>query len=173
MKELRLYKVTNKYINYLHKADSKVQFNKDARRPYVGVAFEFHGYKYFVPMESPKDNHKNMKNGKHFMRISNGDYGILGFNNMIPVHKDALIEFDINNEPDEKYKTLLQHQIYAINRKKADIFSHAHDTYFDVVTGKNSFLIGISCDFRKLESLCKKYDINHIARKKSKMEHQK
>lgn len=166
MKDLRLYKIANKYIAYLHKADSKVQFNKDARRPYVGVVFEFHGFNYFVPMESPKDNHDTIKSGKHILKIRKGEYGLLGFNNMIPVHKDALIEYDVNNEQDEKYKNLVRHQITEINKMKADVFSHAHDTYFDVVTGKNKFLIGISCNFTKLESLCKKYDITYISTKK-------
>ena len=59
MDALRIYKVTDGYIRYLHSRDSKVQFNKDAKRPYVGVVFDFGGFKYFVPMESPKPNHQN------------------------------------------------------------------------------------------------------------------
>ncbi len=165
MENLKIYRVEDKYINYLHKKDNKVQYNKNALRPYVGIVFQFHGYNYFVPMESPKPNHQNIKSGKHILKISNGNYGILGFNNMIPIHKDALILYDINAEPDEKYRNLLQHQIVAINRMKADVYSHAHNTYFDVVTGKNKFLIKISCDFTKLEQACKSYDKNHTPKK--------
>ena len=100
------------------------------------------------------------------MRLKNGEYGILGFNNMIPVHKDALIELDINAEPDEKYKELLKRQASLCNRKKADILNHAQMTYFDVVNGKNKFLLGISCDFKKLEMACKSYKKDFKPRKK-------
>lgn len=163
MESLKLYRVTDKYIRYLHGLDSKVQYNKGAKRPYVGIVFSFAGNDYFVPMESPKPNHKHIKSGKHILRIKNGDYGLLGFNNMIPVHKDALIEFDIKNESDIKYRNLLQHQVNYCNRMKADILNHAQMTYFDVVTNKNKFLVSISCDFKKLERASKKYNKDHKA----------
>ena len=98
MQTLRIYKVDDKYIRYLNGKDSRVQYNKDAKRPYVGVVFNFAGYQYFVPMESPKPNHKSIKPGKHIIKLDGGRYGLLGFNNMIPVHKDALIEYDIDAE---------------------------------------------------------------------------
>ncbi len=158
MESLKLYRVKDAYVRYLNSRDNRVQYNKNARRPYVGIVFTFGSFKYFVPMESPKPNHLNIKNGKHLLKLKNGEYGLLGFNNMIPVHKTALIEFDINNEDDEKYKRLLQRQIVVCNRRKADILNHAQMTYFDVVTKKNKFLVGISCDFRKLEKACKEYN---------------
>ena len=157
MEALRIYKVNDSYIRYLHSRDSKVQYNKNAKRPYVGVVFSFGGYKYFVPMESPKPNHANIKSGKHILKLKNGEYGILGFNNMIPVHKDALIEYDINAEQDEKYRRLLQRQIAVCNRMKADIINHAQMTYYEVVNKKNSFYANISCDFKVLERACKAY----------------
>jgi len=158
MENLKLYKVHNHYIKYLHSVDSKVQFNKDARRPYVGVVFTFRRFKYFVPMESPKPNHANIKSGKHLLKIESGKYGILGFNNMIPVHKDALVKFNIKDEQDIKYRTLLERQVKSINNMKADVLNHAQMTYFDVIDNKNKFLVGISCNFKKLESACKSYN---------------
>lgn len=160
METLRIYKVEDKYIRYLHSRDAKVQYNKDARRPYVGIVFKFGGLQYFAPLESPKPNHANIKNGKHIIKLDNGKYGLIGFNNMIPVHKDALIAFDINAEKDEKYKRLLQHQVSLCNRIKADVLNHAQMTYFDVVGKSNAFLVRISCDFKKLEKACKQYDCN-------------
>lgn len=160
MENLHIYKVSDHYIRYLHSRDHKVQYNKNARRPYVGVVFKFGGFNYFIPMESPKENHAKIKPGKHILKLKNGRYGLLGFNNMIPVHKDALIDFDISAEEDEKYKRLLQHQVETCNRMKADIINHAQMTYFDVVSSKNKFLTGISCDFKKLEKACKEYNIN-------------
>ncbi|MGN1418033.1 MAG: type III toxin-antitoxin system ToxN/AbiQ family toxin, partial [Acutalibacteraceae bacterium] len=80
MENLRIYKVEDKYISYLHSRDSKVQYNKNARRPYVGVVFKFGGFMYFAPLESPKPNHKTMKPGKHFLKLDSGKYGLIGFN---------------------------------------------------------------------------------------------
>lgn len=166
MENLRIYRVEEKYIRYLHSIDDKVQYNKNAKRPYVGVVFSFAGFNYFVPMESPKPNHSKIKSGKHILRLKNGEYGILGFNNMIPVHKDALIIFDIAKEPDEKYRNLLQNQIRICNRMKADILDHAQKTYFGVING-NKFLVNISCDFKVLERASKKYNPNHTPKKKA------
>ncbi len=166
MESLRIYRVTDQYIRYLHSKDQRVQHNKNARRPYVGIVFSFGGYNYFVPLESPKPNHSKIKSGKHLLKLDGGKYGLLGFNNMIPVHNDALIEFDINAEPDEKYKRLLQRQVTICNRMKADILNRAQMTYFDVVNKENKFLIRISCDFKKLERACKLYNKNYKPKKK-------
>lgn len=166
METLRIYRISDQYVNYLHKKDNRVQLNKNAKRPYVGVVFNFGGFKYFVPMESPKPNHANIKPGKHIIKLDGGKYGLLGFNNMIPVHKDALIAFDINAEPDVKYRELLKRQVSICNRIKADVLDHAQATYFDVVNGKNKFLMGISCDFKKLEGACKAYKSDFKPRKR-------
>ena len=157
MESLRLYRISDHYIRFLHSRDSRVQYNKNARRPYVGVVFSFAGYQYFVPMESPKPNHANIKAGKHIIKLDGGRYGLLGFNNMVPVPKFALTEVNIEAEPDEKYRELLKRQASLCNRIKADILNHAQMTYFDVVQGTNKFLVKVSCDFRKLETACKEY----------------
>lgn len=166
MDNLRIYRVSDHYMKFLNSRDPKVQYNKGAKRPYVGVVFSFGGYKYFVPMESPKPNHANIKAGKHIMKLAGGKYGLLGFNNMVPVHKDALISFDINAEPDSKYRELLKRQASLCNRLKADILNHAQLTYFAVVREQNKFLVGISCDFKKLEAACKSYKKDFVPRKK-------
>lgn len=77
MKNLQIYKISDEYIKYLHSKDSKVQYNKNTTRPYVGVVFRFAGFDYFVPMESPKPNHSKIKAGKHILKIKNGMYGYL------------------------------------------------------------------------------------------------
>lgn len=157
MESLRIYRISDHYIRFLHGCDTRVQYNKGAKRPYVGVVFSFGGYKYFVPMESPKPNHVKIKAGKHIIKLDGGKYGMLGFNNMVPVPNDALIELDINAESDIKYRELLKRQASICNRMKADILNHAQMPYFDVVNGTNKFLIQISCDFKKLEKASKSY----------------
>ncbi len=81
-------------------------------------------------MESPKPNHNNIKTGKHIMKLDEGRLGLLGFNNMIPVHDSALISFDIDQEEDKQYAELLRRQISYINRRKVDILDKASKTYF-------------------------------------------
>lgn len=160
MESLRIYRVKDKYIRFLHSRDERVQWNKGARRPYVGVVLYVGSYRYFVPMESPKPNHAKIKPGRHLMKLDNGRLGLLGFNNMIPVREDALIKVDIDAEPDPKYAELLRRQATFINRNKAAVLDHASKTYYAVTARNktNDFLLRICCDFKKLERACDQYD---------------
>lgn len=166
MENLKIYRVEDKYINFLRSIDERVQHNKNKRRPYVGIVLYVGDFKYFVPMESPKQNHNNIKSGKHLLKLDNGRLGLLGFNNMIPVREEAIIAFDINQESDKKYAELLKRQVNYINRNKATIYEHASSTYYTRVNEKNKFLNKICCDFKQLEKISKKYNPNYI--KKSK-----
>lgn len=78
MENLHIYKVSDHYIRYLHSRDHKVQYNKNARRPYVGVVFKFGGFNYFVPMESPKENHAKIKPGKHILKLKKWEIRFAG-----------------------------------------------------------------------------------------------
>lgn len=158
MEPLKIYRISDKYIRFLKSRDAKVQDNKDRQRPYVGVVLYVGNHRYFVPMESPKPNHSRIKPGRHIMKLNDGQLGLLGFNNMIPVHESAIISFDIDKEPDAKYSELLKRQVAFINRHKADVLDHASKTYYGVASKKNKFLLGICCDFKKLERACGQYD---------------
>lgn len=158
MGELRIYRISEKYIKFLHSRDTRVQHNKNSRRPYVGVVLLEGGYKYFVPMESPKPNHATIKHGKHIMRMDGGRLGLLGFNNMVPVKDGELAEVDFSKETDKQYVRLLTKQAAFCNKNKATIMTKAAETYYDVVNGKNSFLKKICCDFKALEKACRQYD---------------
>ena len=48
MENLRIYRITDHYVRYLNGTDSRVQYNKNAKRPYVGVVFTFGKFKHFV-----------------------------------------------------------------------------------------------------------------------------
>ena len=158
MEQLKIYRIDDKYVRYLRSRDERVQDNKGRRRPYVGVVLYVGSYRYFVPMESPKPNHVNIKPGHHIMKLDDGRLGLLGFNNMLPVPDSALISFDINSEPDKNYADLLKRQSSVINRNKASVLDHASKTYYQTVTKKNQFYLKICCDFRKLERACDRYD---------------
>lgn len=160
MESLKLYRVSDKYVRFLKSRDSRVQDNKNRRRPYVGIVLFVGDFRYFVPMESPKPNHENIKPGRHIMKLDSGKLGLLGFNNMIPVPEAAIIPFDIDVESDSKYAELLRRQASYINRHKADVLNHASQTYYSAVNTRNKFLLKICCDFKKLESACKQYRPN-------------
>ncbi len=160
MEPLRIYRIEDKYVRFLKSRDNRVQDNKGRRRPYVGIVLYIGEFRYFVPMESPKPNHVNIHSGRHILKLDNGKLGLLGFNNMLPVPESALITFDFNNEPDKQYAELLRRQAVYINRNKADVLSHASQTYFAAVKKNNDFLNRICCDFKKLERACSQYDPN-------------
>ena len=166
MEPLRIYRINEHYVNYLHSVDHRVQYNKGQRRPYVGVVLLVGKYKYFVPMESPKPNHAHIKSGVHLMPLAGGQYGLLGFNNMIPVPDYAVIPFDIDGEKDPHYADLLRRQAAYINRNKADIYHHAESTYYKATNGKNAFLLRICCDFIKLEKAMGRYDPEYAKRRR-------
>lgn len=161
MEALRIYRIEDKYIHYLKSRDDRVQYNKNKRRPYVGIVLYVGKYKYFVPMESPKPNHTNIKSGNHLLKLNDGQLGILGFNNMLPVPETALISFNIDAEEDKKYAELLKRQASYINKNKANIYSHASKTYYNAIKGNNKFLNSICCNFKELEKACNKYNPNY------------
>ncbi len=90
MNSLRLYKVDIDYIKYLYSFDNRIQYNPNRED-------EYSAKRLFI------------------FKIHNGKYGILGFNNMIPVKKEQLVEFDINKE-NEGYKHILISQYHFCNK---------------------------------------------------------
>ena len=124
---MKFYHIKDDYITFLRQYDSKVSENKNQTRPYVGVVLEINSIKYYAPFSSPKTKHKKMKNGKDFRKINNGIYGAINFNNMIPVLDDVLIEIDIANIQDMKYRRLLQNQYNFIKADEKGILKTAEN----------------------------------------------
>lgn len=70
---MRLYSVSDKYINYLRNSYPRIYSNKeDSRvhtRKYLGAVIELSGYKYYIPLSSPKLKHDYvMINGEKKIR---------------------------------------------------------------------------------------------------------
>ena len=124
-KNMKFYHIKDDFITFLRQFDQKVPDNKNESRPYVGVVLEIETIKYYAPFTSPKLKHKKMKNGKDFRKINNGIYGAINFNNMIPVLASALIEIDIANITDVKYRRLLQNQYNYIKADESAILRTA------------------------------------------------
>lgn len=53
----------------------------------------------FAPLLRPKIKHKKLKNTLDLIKIKNGKYGVINFNNMIPVYEEVYRVFDLNNKP--------------------------------------------------------------------------
>ena len=71
---LKIYSVSDKYINYLRKSYPNVYSNKEKHRThtrkYIGIVLELEGYHYYVPMSSPKDSDYQVAgDGKVIQRI--------------------------------------------------------------------------------------------------------
>ncbi len=124
---MKFYHIKDDFITFLRQFDQKVPDNKNESRPYVGVVLEIETIKYYAPFTSPKLKHKKMKNGKDFRKINNGIYGAINFNNMIPVLASALIEIDIANITDVKYRRLLQNQYNYIKTDESAILRTAEN----------------------------------------------
>jgi protein AbiQ len=131
---MRFYNIKDDYITFLRSFDTKVAENKHEARPYVGVVLEINGIHYYAPFTSPKPKHQKMKNGKDFRKINQGIYGAINFNNMIPVVTEALIEIDINNMEDEKYKNLLLNQLSYVRADKTQIEKVASELHTLLLT---------------------------------------
>ncbi|PHU34406.1 type III toxin-antitoxin system ToxN/AbiQ family toxin [Pseudobutyrivibrio ruminis] len=168
MSKFRFYHINEHYVSYLHSVDNKVQFNKGQRRPYLGVVLSINTLDYFVPLESPKANHANIKSGGPVLKLDGGKLGIMGFNNMIPVIPSCLIPFDIQQEVDEKYKNLLLNQLDFCNKNREIILHRAETTYQKVKSGKVPLYKKVCCNFEKLERKCQKYDPDYFKKKKIK-----
>ncbi len=161
MKRLRFYHISDKYIKFLHSIDNRVLYNKGEARPYVGIVLTINALDYYVPLESPRPDHKNIKSGGPVLKIDNGNLGIMGFNNMIPVKDVCLVNFDINSLEDQSYKLLLQNQLRFCNKNKKLIGDRANSVYKKTVIDKVPFYKSSCCDFKRLEKACKKYNPNY------------
>lgn len=69
---------------------------------------------YFAPLSSPKEKHKRMKNTLDLIKIKNGEYGVINFNNMIPVSSNNYEEFDLSKKSNNKKE---MYRIQLINNQ--------------------------------------------------------
>ena len=153
---MRIYNVKEDYIDYLRNFEPKVMFNKQEKRPYIGVVHVINSTKYYVPLASPKPKFASMKNTKDFHKIAGGKYGAINFNKMIPIVNGVLIDLDINNEPNTAYRTLLQNQFRELTDMKELIRRKSQEIYklfvtSDKLSPNDSRVKDRCCDFLLLE----------------------
>lgn len=166
MGKLNFYIIDDNYIRYLSKFDKHIAYNKNEKRPYIGVILVVEEHYYFAPLFSPKQKHKTYKDNLTFFKIVNdktkNDLGIIRFSDMIPVPQDCVYLLDIKNKS-YGYKRLLSEQYSYINKPehKQKIMDKATKIYSIVTSNKKNkvsrFYKDLSCDFKLLEEKCLKY----------------
>ena len=97
--KLNFYIIDDNYIEYLSQFDKHIAYNKNGKRPYIGVVLIVENHYYFAPLFSPKQKHKTYKDNLTFFKIINektkNDLGIIRFSDMIPVPQESVFLLDI------------------------------------------------------------------------------
>jgi len=110
-------------------------------RPFVGIVFSVNSFHYYAPLTSPKPKHIHMKNQIDFLKIKDGEWGAINFNNMIPVPFLCLTKVEMkiletDSKADKDYKNLLSNQLSWCNSHKNTILRQAEKLYTMIVHGK-------------------------------------
>ena len=159
---LNIYKIDVEYNKYLQVYDKNVTKNYDEKegRPYVGLLIQINDIFYFAPLTSPKEKFKHMKNSVDFIKIKNGEYGAINFNNMIPAKEEYANPIIIKDEKDTKYKNLLNNQYEWINKNEEYLITKAKKL-LDLYTEKRlpERIMKRCCNFKLLEEKCKIYNV--------------
>ena len=170
---LQLYKVDMKYIRNLHKIDDKVlsvspQTGKD-NRICIGVIIICGTQEYCIPLSSPKDKHKNMKNSMDFSKIEvqNRLLGVLNFNLIIPVKTNQLQPIDTiihkRDRPNIRHYKKLCLQELAWCQAHYETISNKANVLYKKYTSGETFSCRSRClNFPSLENECKKYNAKLI-----------
>ena len=164
-KNFKIVKVDSNYCNYLRNFDNKVSYNAGIKelRPFIGVLFCIDNKEYFAPLSSPKAKHKLLKNTIDLVKINNGIYGVINFNNMIPVKKNNYEEFNLSkktNNRKENYRIeLMNNQLRWLTTNKKEIYTKSkllYNLYINNKLPKN--VKDRCCNFPLLESICEEYN---------------
>lgn len=170
---MKLYSVSDEYIDFLRMYDSKVYSNKQnirkVTRKYLGVVFKVGEFLYYVPMSSPKKsdyiNHKIRKSIIPIIRIiSNKENnvnsslkGTLRIGNMIPVPQSELILYEPKLEKDSNYKILIEKELEFIEKHEEMIKKYAKIIYNQKTKNYNVSYIKNVVNFKLLEEKCKQF----------------
>lgn len=168
-RNIKIVKINSNYCDYLRKFDNKVIYNAGSKhlRPFVGILFTINKCEYFAPLSSPKEKHKKLKNTIDLIKINNGEYGVVNFNNMIPVTNKNYIEFDLKQKPTIKKEQfrfeLLKNQLRWLTSHKKEIYQKSKLLY-DLYR-KNKLPINVKercCNYILLETKCKEFNKTSI-----------
>lgn len=175
---MRLYSVSDEYISYLRKKFPRVYSNKENKRvhtrKYLGAVIEIGTHKYYIPLSSPKEKHDYIvvdgrktirRDSLIVMRIVSGTggdkslKGTLQIGTMIPVPNDAIELYDVENEPDQAYKDLVNEEIIYIRKNEKKIMKNAKVLYSKRKAGDTNKVVQSCLDFVALEKECDSWKI--------------
>lgn len=170
---MKLYEITDEYINYLRKFDNKVYDNKEENRKvmrkYLGIVLNINQLNYYIPMSSPKkSDYKNNHIRKSVIPIiriiSNEEVdnipvlkGTLRISNMIPVPDSELILYEPKNEKNKNYKILIEKELEVIGKNEELIKKYANILYKQKINNYDVSYIKNVVDFKLLEEKCIEY----------------
>lgn len=164
-KSFKIVKVDSKYCDYLRQYDNKVSYNAGTKdlRPFIGVLFMIDKCEYFALLSSPKPKHSKLKNTLDLIKIENGTYGVVNFNNMIPVMDKNYVIFDLNKKTEDKRENfrleLLRNQLRWLTANKKDVNTKSkllYNLYKSNKLPKN--VKDRCCNFPLLEEKCREYN---------------
>lgn len=169
--KLYLYTINKHYGSYLNKYDTNTMdiSGKKSNRPFVGTIVMVNNKKYLAPLTSPKPKHIHMKSNTDFIKIDNGKLGAINLNNMVPVDNGLYKKIDINNEPDQKYKTIMINQYRWMEKNKEIIINKAKNLHSKYIENKLPDNIKNRCaNYPKLEKLLDRYMIERQSKVNAK-----
>ena len=140
LEELKVYSVSDTYIEYLRKHNPNVYSNKVENKVIK---------KSIVPIiRMVIKNSKGEKELKGTLRISH----------MIPVPETELELYDLDNEPDAEYKDLVQNEVIFIRKQREKIVANAHLIYKQKqANDQTAGYVKSALDYLELEKLCDEY----------------
>ncbi len=149
---LNFYTVNSQYFNYLREVENRIPYVKE-NRPFLGIIVKINYKNFFAPMCSPKEKHKGMHEQRDFIKMEEGNLGVINLNNMVPIPMSKCTRLDIANIQDNKYKILLQKQLIWCNKHSKQIIDKAQKLYNTVTysENENSILKNRCCNFKLLE----------------------
>lgn len=173
--ELKLYSISDKYVQYLRSFDIKVYDNKEGKRThtrkYLGVVLYIDNFSYYVPFSSPKkSDYEDITCSKikasivPIIRITEKDkngryklYGTLRLSNMIPVPISEITPYFVKEEKDQRYKDLILSEIEFIRKNSDMIIRNANVLYKRKVKNMNIQYLKNTVDFKLVEKKCLEY----------------
>lgn len=164
-RKIKIVKIDSKYCDYLRKFDNKVTYNAGTKdlRPFIGILFTINKCEYFAPLSSPKEKHLKLKNTIDLLKIDDGKYGVVNFNNMIPVTNKNYVEFDLNKKAINKEKfriELMKNQLRWLTNNKKEIYTKSKLLYNLYKNNKlPNNVKERCCNFLLLEEKCIKYSL--------------
>jgi len=156
---LKFFTVDDDYIQHLKKTDTNVPDNYSSQKPFIGVLFNVNGLDYIAPLTSPKAKHSKIKNSSQTSFKVYEDNSnkvllcIIQLNNMIPVKKSCISQFDVTSLG-LKYQFLLLKEINYIRTHQEKLMNKANKLYQLITVKKIPALMSFSCDFLALETAC-------------------